>query len=188
MLTAVHPKACRQCAKEFTPTQPMQAVCGWRCAHREVSVATKAKKAAEKARDKLRKEAMVSIADRIKLAQREFNSYIRLRDRLAGHRCISSGRVLDWSGNAVDAGHYRSTGAASHLRFNEDNCHAQSKRENRYLAGNAAYYRTRLLKRIGLERVEALERNNEVHKWTHDELIVIRALYVAKRKQLEAKL
>jgi hypothetical protein len=188
MLTAVHPKACRQCAKEFTPTQPMQAVCGWRCAHREVSVATKVKKAAEKARDKLRKEAMVSIADRIKLAQREFNSFIRLRDKLAQQRCISSGRALDWSGNAVDAGHYRSTGAASHLRFNEDNCHAQSKQENRYLAGNAADYRIMLIKRIGLIRVVRLETNNAVHKWTHEELIEIRARYVAKRKELEARL
>jgi len=181
-------KTCRQCGKEFRPFQPLQAVCSGRCATREVVAAAKAKKAAEKARDKMRKEATVKIADRIKLAQREFNTFIRLRDKLAGHRCISSGKALDWSGNAVDAGHYRSTGAASHLRFNEDNCHAQSKQENRYLAGNSADYRIILIKRIGLIRVVRLETNNAVHKWTHEELIEIRARYAAKRKALETNL
>ena len=114
-----------------------------------------------------------------------FNAYIRARDQAAGHDCISSGRPLDWSGNAVDAGHYRSTGAAPHLRFNEDNCHAQSKRENQYLAGNAIDYRIGLIDRIGLARVEALEADNEIRKWNREELIAIRDEYRAKAKQLK---
>lgn len=87
-------------------------------------------------------------------------------------------------GGSFDAGHYRSTGSASHLRFDPDNCHAQRKQCNRYGAGRAVDYRIGLIARIGLERVEALEANNTPHKWTADELREIKATYREKTKQL----
>lgn len=158
----------------------MQAVCSPRCAARKV----KQDKAEERAKVKTRRQAMKTLPQLKAEAQREFNTYIRLRDQSAGHPCISSGQPLDWSGNGVDAGHYRSVGAAPHLRFNEDNCHAQAKQENRWLAGNAADYRIGLIARIGLERVEALEASNEPHKWTREELIQIRDTYRAKAREL----
>lgn len=97
----------------------------------------------------------------MKEADEAFAAFIRERDRQAGYACISSGKPLSWNaGNQVDAGHYRSRGAASHLRYDDDNCHAQTKRENRFRAGNAVDYRVRLLQRIGAARVEALECNN----------------------------
>lgn len=137
----------------------------------------------ERAETRRRKEAIKTIPQLTREAQLAFNAYIRARDQAAGHDCISSGRPLDWSGNAVDAGHYRSTGAAPHLRFSEDNCHAQSKHDNQFLAGNAIDYRIRLIGRIGLERVEALEADNEIRKWTREELIAIRDHYRALNKQ-----
>lgn len=139
----------------------------------------------ERAETRRRKEALKTVPDLIKEAQIAFNAFIRERDRQAGHACISSGRPLDWSGNAVDAGHYRSTGAASHLRFHEDNCHAQSKHDNQFLAGNAVDYRIRLVARIGLARVEALEADNQVRKWSRQELIAIRDEYRLKNKKLK---
>lgn len=139
----------------------------------------------ERAEIRRRKEALKTVPDLIKEAQIAFNAFIRERDRQAGHACISSGRPLDWSGNAVDAGHYRSTGAASHLRFHEDNCHAQSKHDNQFLAGNAVDYRIRLVARIGLAGVEALEADNQVRKWTRQELIEIRETYKTKLKRLK---
>lgn len=139
----------------------------------------------ERAETRRRKEALKTAPDLIKEAQIAFNAFIRERDRQAGHACISSGRPLDWSGNAVDAGHYRSTGAASHLRFHEDNCHAQSKHDNQFLAGNAVDYRIRLVARIGLARVEALEADNQVRKWTRQELMAIRDEYRLKNKKLK---
>ncbi|MDR6216191.1 recombination protein NinG [Paracidovorax wautersii] len=178
------PKArpCKTCRQLFAPRSTMQTVCSPRCAVKHV----KQEKAAERAKTRTRKEAIKTIPQLIREAQVCFNAFIRERDRLAGHSCISSGLPLDWSGNAVDAGHYRSTGAASHLRFNEDNCHAQSKQENRFLAGNAIDYRVRLIARIGLARVEALEADNRPHKWTADELRSIRDTYRQKLKELRA--
>jgi hypothetical protein len=174
-------KPCKQCGSSFTPARPMQNVCSTICASRYV----KAAKKEEAERTKARKAAIKRIPDLIKEAQVAFNQWIRRRDQLAGHPCISSGKPLDWSGNATDAGHYRSTGAASHLRFNEDNCHAQSKHDNQYLAGNAVDYRINLIKRIGLERVEALEANNTPKKWQRDELIEIKETYKRKLKELQ---
>lgn len=144
----------------------------------------------EKAR-KLKRERQEGLqklkrrADYLAETQRAFNAFIRERDRLAGLPCISSGLPLDWSGNNVDAGHYRSRGSAPHLRFHEDNVHAQSKKENRYGSGNAVDYRIGLIARIGLARVEALEANDTPRKWTITELQSIKAHYVLKLKELK---
>lgn len=134
---------------------------------------------------KRRKEAIKTIPQLIKEAQVEFNAYIRLRDM--GKPCICCGAPLNAGsvGGAFDAGHYRSTGSASHLRFNEDNVHGQTKKCNRWGAGRAVDYRIGLIQRIGLSRVEALEANNTPHKWTREELIEIRDTYRQKRKELE---
>lgn len=181
-------KPCRQCSREFVPQRPLQAVCSPRCAIRHAKGAMGAKKAQERAQTRARREALKTIADRTREAQTEFNAYIRLRDRTKP--CICCGRTADDSnlltGSRWDAGHYRSTGSAGHLRFNEDNCHRQLVVCNRHGAGRAVDYRIGLIQRIGLARVEALEASNQVHHWQHQELIEIRARYKAKRKELEA--
>ena len=122
-------------------------------------------------------------------AQKEFNAYRRLSDKLAGHPCISCGRPLDWGttggSHQVDAGHYRSTGSAGHLRFDERNVHAQCVNCNRYGAGRAVDYRIGLVARLGLGVVEALEADNSVCKWDREALRQIKTIYRAKTKQLK---
>lgn len=169
------------CRQPFEPRSMTHKTCSPDCAVAFI--------AAEKARQ-LRRERQEGLqklkrrADYLREAQIAFNSFVRLRDRLAGHACISSGRPLDWSGNAVDAGHYRSVGSAPHLRFTEDNCHAQSKHDNQYKSGNAVDYRIGLIKRIGLARVEMLEADNVVRKWNIEDLKAIRDMYRMKTKLL----
>lgn len=174
-------RPCPVCRNGFVPARPLQSICSPRCAVKKV----KQGKDEERAKVKTRKEALKTRGEWMKEAQQAFNEFIRERDRQAGHPCISSGRPLDWSGNQVDAGHYRSTGAAPHLRFNEDNCHAQSKHDNQWLSGNAVDYRIRLIARIGIARVEALEADNEVRKFNADQLREIRDTYRAKTKALK---
>lgn len=139
----------------------------------------------EKQALKARKEALKRIPDLIREAQVEFNAYIRLRD--AHLPCICCGRPLGDGevGGGYDSGHYRSTGSAPHLRFDERNAAAQRKQCNRYGAGRAVDFRVGLIARIGREAVEALEADNAVRKWTREELIAIRAHFKAKRKELE---
>ena len=188
------PTKCKHCKAKFTPEERgkrLHNACiePWTAAFQEkqkrkAEAKRRAEQKVERAKDRATREKQKRIRDLIAEAQTAFNAFIRERDRQAGHACISSGRTLDWSGNAVDAGHYRSTGAASHLRFNEDNCHAQSKHDNQYKAGNVVDYRINLIRRIGLERVEALEASNAPKKWGRGELIAIKATYVQKLKQL----
>ena len=189
MKTTLRVRKCAQCRGPFQQTKPLQKVCGWACAEKDV-IARRLKQEAARAKEERRqdraaKEAQKTLPDLIAEADTAFQAFIREHDRQAGHLCISSGQPLDWSGNKVDAGHYRSKGAASHLRYNEDNCHAQTKQENRFKAGNAVDYRIHLIGRIGLARVEALEASNEPHKWQKDEVRAIRDQYRAKLKQLK---
>ena len=120
-------------------------------------------------------------------SQRAFNEFIRWRDRVAGHPCISSGRALDWSGNMTDCGHYRSVGSSPHLRFDERNAHAQSKHDNQFLSGNVVAYRIGLIERIGLEAVDALECDQEPRKYSAQDLIDMAAQYRAKTRELKRK-
>ena len=185
------PKTCRNpaCRGSFVPQRLGQAVCSPKCALAAVEVqkAKEKKSLAQAGRReiKVRKEALKTRGDHMREAQQAFNEYIRTRDQAAGHLCISSGKSLDWSGNAVDAGHYRSVGSAPHLRFDERNCHAQSKQDNRFLSGNAVDYRIGLIARIGQEAVDTLESDQSVRKYTVDEIKAIKAKYRAKTRELK---
>ncbi|QXI45128.1 recombination protein NinG [Pseudomonas wayambapalatensis] len=189
----IKPKKCKApgCGRRFKPTLSTQKVCSMACA-RAMAKDPKIQKVAAKAITKQkrqdlqeRREKLKTKGDHLREAQAAFNAYIRERDRLSGYACISSGRPLDWNGNAVDAGHYRSTGAAPHLRFDENNCHAQSKHDNRYLSGNVAEYRLGLIQRIGLAAVEALEADQSPRRYTIEDLQAIKALYRQKLRDLK---
>jgi len=181
-------RKCAICREAFSGS-PLQVVCGVLCAIKRGQAVTAKQKAkarsAERAADRKKREQLKTRSDWMKEAQTAFNAFIRMRDQLAGHACISSNRPLDWSGNAVDAGHYRSVGSAPHLRFNEDNVHAQSKHDNQYKAGNAVDYRLGLIARVGLARVEALEADQAPRRYTIDDLQAIKAEYVGKLKKLK---
>ena len=182
-------RTCKVCRVKFIPLKPLQAVCGLRCAQsyawRQKTKADIDQAKAERKEIKAKRESIKTRAQWMREAQQAFNKFIRLRDQIAGHACISSGQPLDWSGNNVDAGHYRSTGSAPHLRFDERNCHAQSKKDNRYLSGNAVDYRIGLIARIGLESVELLEADQTPRKYTIEELKQIISTYRAKTKELK---
>ena len=132
-------------------------------------------------------ESIKTIADRIAEAQAACNAYIRARD--AGKPCICCGKPMEpqKAGGSMDAGHFRSRSSAPQLRFDEDNIFGQRKNCNRPGGTTYAAFRAGVVARIGEERTAAVEAANFTHKWTHEELIEIRAGYIAKRKALEAK-
>ena len=180
---------CPHCRGKLETGQRIHISCidGYADAQAAKAERTEAKEAravakVERAETRRRKEAIKTIPDYIKEAQHAFNAYIRARD--ADQPCICCGHPLGAGevGGAFDCGHYRSTGSASHLRFDERNAHAQRKVCNRWGAGRAVDYRLGLIQRIGLEAVVALESSNTPHKWTADELRGIRDHYRQKLK------
>lgn len=183
-------RKCKVCKTKYEPVRQMQTTCDsfdCKVAYAEKAAAkSRAKRATEEAKKtRQRLDAMKTIPQLIAEADKAFCAFIRKRDELAGHPCISSGRPLDWNGNNVDAGHYRSRGAASHLRYDEKNCHAQSKHDNRYLGGNIVAYRIGLIARIGQAEVDRIESDNTSHKWTREELQGIIETYKRKLKKLK---
>jgi hypothetical protein len=188
---ATKPKKCKVCPSMFTPSRMGQKVCGALCAltfARSVRAKDEKREAIrDRVATKAKLEAMKGRGYWIAQAQTAFNSFIRERDKQAGYPCISSGRPLDWNGNAVDAGHYRSRGSAPHLRFDERNCHAQSKQENRYASGNVVGYRLGLIARYGLEYVEALEADQAPRNYSIDDLKAIKTTYAAKVREIKAR-
>ncbi len=183
-------RTCPHCKTKFQPAKMGQKVCSPACAIALAPAmrikADKAAKTKDRRETRAKLDKMKTRGQYIAETQIAFNAYVRTRDMLAGHACISSGRPLDWSGNAVDAGHYRSRGSAPHLRYDERNCHAQAKQENRYASGNVVGYRVGLINRIGLEAVEALEADQAPRRYTIDDLKALKATYNAKTRQLKA--
>ncbi len=171
------------------PRSSLHVVCGIECAkiHAE---RTRKRLDAKKSKDdrkvtREKKERLKTRSDWIKETQIVFNKYIRMRD--SNFECISCGSPLasEQVGGGYDAGHYLSRGSKPSLRFDERNCHGQCKRCNRYLSGNVANYRERLINRIGISQVEALEADNTPRHYTIDDLKALKAHYQAKVKELE---
>lgn len=190
-------KKCPICSTEYTPRSSLQKVChNYRCAiafnkKRDEELAARENRKQERIhRDDLRqrREKLKGLAEWEKEAQAAFNRYIRWRD--FGKDCAShDGPLISNSnyltGSAVDASHYRSRGAASHLRFNVFNVHSACTRCNRQLSGNAVEFRIRLIQRIGIERVERLEADNTPRKFDIEYLKRIKAIFTRRARHYE---
>ena len=184
---------CKICRTEYVKRNAWQKVCGVvECAVEYASKDKQAKitKAArvERKADKVKLDAMATKPQLTQIAQKAFNAYIRARDY--GQPCISCNTPIQWgagaTGGVCDAGHYLSVGARVNLRFEPLNCHAQCKRCNNQLAGNAVNYRIGLIKKIGLKSVEFLECDHTPKKYSKQDLIGIVGEYKIKLKQLLA--
>ena len=167
--------AVKTCRKEFEPRSMTHKACCVECSLTLVNLQNEKKlKAAQKITRKIdqeKKQRLKTRSDYVKDCQKAFNYLVRARD--AGKPCICCQKPLGEVsiGGGFDCGHYRSVGSAPHLRFNLDNAHGQRKQCNRYGAGRAVDYRIGLINRIGIDRVEALEANNDAAKWSIDDLV-----------------
>lgn len=172
------PKKCGHCGEIFVPMKPLQRACGVDCA---VAIGQRTRARKERAEIREAKAKAKTRGDWQREAQAEFNAFIRARD--ADLPCISCGRHHE---GQYHAGHFYSVGARPNLRFDERNVHKQCSTCNAYLHGNLINYRAGLIKRIGLEALEALEADQAVKKYSIEDLKAIKATYRAKRKALEA--
>ena len=175
-------KKCKCCPEKFAPRTTTQTVCSPKCAIQLANQLSdrnqKRREKAERAAWNKRKADVKPLSHWMNMTQRAFNDYIRARD---GNICISCGSTTAVS---YHAGHYRTTAAASQLRFNEDNVHSQCAACNVHHSGAIGPYRISLTAKIGLQRVLALESNNEPHRYTREELDAIRARYRALLREL----
>ena len=182
------PSKCKVCGTEYIKSRPLQKVCSTSCAIEHASKLNERKKAKEAAQDRRQTreklKAMETYPTLVKRAQIAFNGFVRARD--ADKPCISCGVPLNGPqvGGGADCGHFRSVGSAPHMRFVEDNAAGQCKKCNQYLSGNNIEYRKGLIKRIGLDRVEQIESDQTIRKYTREGLIELAKQYREMTRQL----
>jgi hypothetical protein len=175
MAIPAKPRKCRVCRESFQPKRCLQQACSFECEVKLAELAA-AKSKAKRKKDcrvaemasrktlKIRIEQSKPLSYWADKAQKAVNSYIRARD--AGQPCISCGRHHQ---GKINAGHYRSRGAMAALRYHHDNIHLQCEPCNSSKAGNQLEYRIRLIKKIGIDRVEWLEGNHPAPHWKKDD-------------------
>lgn len=176
-------KACKCCGCQFQPERSLQEVCGYNCAIGLVRIRNQ-KKEEKDARKALKdgREKLKTLGQYEAEARKVFQKWIRMRD--IADPCISCGRFAE----RYDGGHYFKAELYSGLIFNEENVHKQCSRPcNKDLHGNEANYRIGLVKKIGEERVKALEDSKDslrTYKYTREELIEIKRKYTELLKAI----
>jgi len=171
-------KLCKVCAAKFKPQRTTQQVCSPKCAYKLVK--QKKQQAVKKKKEDI--EQLKTKSQKIQDARRVFQLYIRERDK--DLPCISCGTITS---KVWDAGHYLKAELYTGLIFNEDNCHKQCRKCNRYLGGNEIEYRMGLIERIGADRVEDLERRRDqfrLYKYSDEELKALILKFKAKKKEI----
>lgn len=185
------PKKCKvaTCRASFVPTKSFQTWCSPDCA----VVIVRAKQASERKsfeqrerrEIKVRKEKLKSRAEYAKEAQAVINRYVRLRDAHLG--CISCSKPASWGGQ-WHCSHFRSVGAAPHIRFNLWNMNKSCSQCNSHLSGNLAGYRPALIEKIGQARVDWLECNQAVARHDIPYLKRLKAVFSKKIKRIEKRI
>ena len=144
---------CRICKDKFEAKFFNQKTCFNASCVIEFKNITKQKEWKE--RKKVLKDGLKRKQDYEKDLEVVFNKFIRLRDK--DEPCISCDAPAGTY--KLTAGHFYPAGSYKNLRFNEDNVNSQCWWNcNKNKSGNLLEYRPRLIKKIGIERVEELER------------------------------
>ena len=186
-------RRCAHCKKKVPVDEAVMGGIKSFCSFEHLIEFTRSKPAKEIARKVIKRDTKAKLdslktaSDYIKEAQVAFNAYIRVRDK--NKQCISCGCLPGDTvqGGKFDAGHYRSRGSASHLRYHLLNCHSQCVKCNRYLSGNVVEYRKGLIARIGAERVEQIEVGNNPRKFTIDYLKRVKKIFNYRKRLYERK-
>lgn len=196
-------KRCRYCKEYFDEWGMVKVPLGYFCSieHAREHGQKKAKALKDKKERKCtreRKELVKTCTKWLAEAQTAVNAYIRIRDR--ERPCISCGGSVEeieneqgWKvGGCWDAGHYRSRGAAKHLRFNLYNIHKQCKSCN---GGSGKYshkaesvgqfYTISLIEKIGRHRVESLNNDNSIRKFDIEYAKRIKAIFNKRSRHLK---
>ena len=129
------------------------------------------------------KESLKTREDYFQEALKAFNAYIRERDK--DKPCISCDKPA--GKYRITSGHFYPQGTYRNIALDEDNAAGQCWWDcNKNKHGNLLEYRPRLEKRIGKERLEALDKRRlEVRKYTIPELIELKVIYKDKLKKLK---
>jgi len=170
---------CKNCKEKFIAKKFLQKYCMEKdeCIKAFLSAIKATKWKADKAALKDKLKTLGQYEADAKIA---FQRWIRLRD--LGKPCISCSKVTD----EMDAGHFKKAEIYSGVIFNENNCHSQCRKCNRFQNGNELNYRLGLIERYGLDfanDIEQLANDTRQFKFTKEQLIAKKIQYDLKYKE-----
>ena len=177
-------KKCKVCLKVYTPRIFAQSVCSPGCAIIHSKNLKKIKEQKEwKAEKAILKDKLKTLGQYEAEAKKAFQKWIRMRDDK--QPCISCGIQQT---DLWDGGHYKKAEIYSGVIFDENNCHKQCRKCNRFLNGNELNYRQGLIQRYGIEYADQIEQKaNETrnYKFTKEELIAKKLKYDILIKEIK---
>lgn len=181
-------RKCKECKEYFIPAPNMflpptceKYDCRLSYANKHLSNKVKAKKKANRA--ELIKYNQSDVKLRMELAKRIVQMYVRLRD--VNESCIVCRKLVakQW-----DGGHYMNSQYFSAVRFNTLNIHKQCSHCNGWNNEDKQTYRIHLIDKIGLDKVEWLEAQNQTVKYDAEYLNKLIKTFRKKIKRLKARL
>lgn len=183
-------RACAHCKTRFVPwISSLQRGCSFDCLAKLARKANERNAAeiakAHRREDRAKRLRLKPLSYFEKRTEEEVNRYVRLRDYRDG--CISCDKPASWSGQ-WHASHWRSVGAARGLRYNLWNVHKACSECNHKKSGNIMEYTPRLIRKIGPEKVEWLESQNQVERRTREYLDRLRMVFMKKSRRLQKRI
>lgn len=177
-------RKCKVCKGEIKSNNPLQTVCGYKCAAvkgkgtKRHQINFKKVLADEKRQERLDNETLPQLKERL---QKVINEIARKLDE--EYPCIARPNA----GGAMDGGHRHSVNSSPNLRFNLWNIHKQSVHSNQHKGGDETMYQQGLEIRYGTERAEWIKNMHALYpilKMNKDELRTA----IKKARQLKKKL
>jgi hypothetical protein len=189
-LSTVKPRVCKApgCRNKFVRERNDQIVCSVECACRLADhMAEKRKRIAakvERAEDKERKEALMTLPELLNWAQKFVNRWIvHVRDK--DKPCFSCGDYRE----VYDAGHYVSVGKGrAAKRFMEKNIHRQCIPCNQHKHSNHDEYRRAMVEEYGETFVRHLDSEWPPYHPTREEVKAIGEDYRQRLRDAGVKL
>jgi len=180
---------CKGCKQPFVKLRPMQIACSPDCAYiigKRAGDRARAREARIESQETLKRiEALMTLQQRSKAAEKAVNRYVRLRDASDG--CISCLKGPEWSGQ-WHASHFRSVGAASSIRFNLWNINKACSVCNNFKSGNLSEYEPRLILKIGKDKVEWLKTQNQIRRYDAEYLNRLKQIFNRRANRLSKRL
>ena len=171
---------CKFCKKDYTQFNSLNKVCSIKCAI-ELGKLKPAKVNYKRVNSQLKSEAkekLETYSQKVNKVKVIFQKWIRERDKHLP--CISCGTT---KASMWHASHFKKAETFSGVIFHELNTWKSCSKCNVFLNGNELKYRENLVKKIGVEQVEALEQlanETRTKKWTIEELQLIKTKYKIK--------
>jgi 5-methylcytosine-specific restriction endonuclease McrA len=131
---------------------------------------------------KRRRSKLIDRSHAVECADKAMSDYIRARDK---YTCVTCGKQGDK--HNIDCGHFIPRGY-SIWRYNEENCHAQCVRCNKFLSGNWPAYFIKMVNKYGQDFVDKLIfYKNRPMKRSIADLLEIEQYYKEKLEALNGR-